>query len=210
MDKILELTARFPELKVCSEDVLNAVNAIIDCYKAGGKVLICGNGGSSSDSSHIVGEFMKGFLKLRPLSADKRSQLKSNCADITDELLDNLQGSLPAINLTENSGIISAFANDVDPVNVYAQQVLGYGKKGDVIIGITTSGNSSNILNACNLAKGLGLTVIGLTGRDGGKLKNASDICIIAPEQETFKIQELHLPIYHCICAMVEDAFYTE
>ncbi len=210
MDRILELTTRFPELKICSEDVLNAVNAIIDCYKAGGKVLICGNGGSSSDSSHIVGEFMKGFLKLRPLSAKKRAELKSNCADITDELLDNLQGSLPAINLTENSGIISAFANDVDPVNVYAQQVLGYGKKGDVLIGITTSGNSGNVLNACNLAKGLGLTVIGLTGRDGGKLKNASDICIIAPEHETFKIQELHLPIYHCICAMVEEAFYTE
>lgn len=210
MDKILELTTRFPELKTCSKDVLDAVNVIIECYKAGGKVLICGNGGSSSDSSHIVGEFMKGFLKLRPLSAEKRAELKSNCADITDELLDNLQGSLPAINLTENSGIISAFANDVDPVNVYAQQVLGYGKKGDVLIGITTSGNSGNVLNACNLAKGLGLTVIGLTGRDGGKLKNASDICIIAPEHETFKIQELHLPIYHCICAMVEEVFYTE
>ena len=109
MDKILELTTRFPELKTCSKDVLDAVNVIIECYKASGKVLICGNGGSSSDSSHIVGEFMKGFLKLRPLSAEKRAELKSNCADITDELLDNLQGSLPAINLTENSGIISAF-----------------------------------------------------------------------------------------------------
>lgn len=210
MDKILELTTRFPELKSCSEDVLNAVNAIINCYKAGGKVMICGNGGSSSDSSHIVGELMKGFLKLRPLNSEKREELKNNCPSISDELLDNLQGSLPAINLTENSGIISAFANDVEPANVYAQQVLGYGKKGDVLIGITTSGNSCNVLNACYLAKGLGLTVIGLTGRDGGKLKTVSDICIVAPEHETFKIQELHLPIYHCICAMVEEAFYTE
>ncbi len=210
MDKILELTTRFPELKNCRDDVVKAVNAIVKCYKTGGKVLICGNGGSSSDSSHIVGELMKGFLKLRPLSAEQRKELKDNCSDITDDLLDNLQGSLPAINLTENSGIISAFANDVDSENVYAQQVLGYGKKGDVLIGLTTSGNSCNVLKACNLAKGLGLTVIGLTGRDGGKLKLASDICIIAPEYETFKIQELHLPIYHCICAMVEETFFTE
>ncbi len=210
MDKILELESRFPALKVCSSEIKNAVDAIVNCYKNGGKVLICGNGGSSSDSSHIVGELMKGFLKCRPLSTEKRAELKKNCADISDELLDNLQGSLSAINLAENSGLISAFNNDVEPANVYAQQVLGHGKAGDVLIGLTTSGNSANVLNACYMAKGLGLTVIGLTGRDGGKLKETSDIAIIVPEMETFKIQELHLPIYHCICAMVEESFFAE
>lgn len=210
MNKIIELETRFPALKGCTKDIINAVEKIVNCYKNGGKVLICGNGGSSSDSSHIVGELMKGFLKCRPLSAEKRAELKDKCPNITDSLLDNLQGSLPAINLTENSGIISAFANDVEPANVYAQQVLGYGKPGDVLIGLTTSGNSTNVLNACYLAKGLGLTVIGLTGRDGGKLKETSDISIIVPEMETFKIQELHLPVYHCICAMVEESFFTE
>ena len=210
MDKIMELESRFPALKVCSSEVKKAVDVIVDCYKNGGKVLICGNGGSSSDSAHIVGELMKGFLKCRPLSAQKRTELKKNCPALSDALLDNLQGSLSAINLTENSGLISAFANDVEPANVYAQQVLGHGKPGDILIGLTTSGNSANVLNACYVAKGLGLTVIGLTGRDGGKLKEASDISIIVPETETFKIQELHLPVYHCICAMVEEAFFAE
>ena len=207
---INELLTRYPCLSVCKDDIINATNAIISCYKNGGKVLICGNGGSASDSAHIVGELMKGFIKKRPLSEQTKNALKENNGNLNDEVFDRLQGSLPAINLCENSAIISAFANDVDPDMIYAQEVLGYGKSQDVFIGITTSGNSTNVLNAAELAKGLGLTTIGLTGRDGGKLKTICDITIVVPEYETFKIQELHLPVYHLICALVEDEFFKE
>ncbi len=210
MDKIVELIERYPELDGMQQQISSAIETVINCYKNGGKVLICGNGGSASDSSHIVGELMKGFLKKRPLSTDERAEMKAACPGLTDDMLDNLQGSLPAINLTEGSAILSAFANDVDPEMVYAQLALGYVKKGDVLIGITTSGNSKNVLNACYVAKSRGASVIGLTGRDGGKLKTAADNCLIVPECETFKIQELHLPIYHCICAAVEQAFYND
>ena len=193
---INELLTRYPCLSVCKDDIINATNAIISCYKNGGKVLICGNGGSASDSAHIVGELMKGFIKKRPLSEQTKNALKENNGNLNDEVFDRLQGSLPAINLCENSAIISAFANDVDPDMIYAQEVLGYGKSQDVLIGITTSGNSTNVLNAAELAKGLGLTTIGLTGRDGGELKTICDTTIVVPEHETFKIQELHLPVY--------------
>lgn len=209
MNLYQEFAVRYPNMENMLEDIKRATQLIVDCYRSGGKVLICGNGGSASDSCHIVGELMKGFLKKRPLSNEERAAMHEKNPNISDALLDNLQGSLPAINLTENSGIISAFANDVDPANVYAQQVLGYGQYNDVLIGITTSGNSENIINACNVAKAIGVNVIGLTGKDGGALKNVSDVCLIAPENETFKIQECHLPIYHLICAAVEDEFYN-
>lgn len=208
MNKLDELIERYPSLSVCGEQISDAVDKIIESYKNGGKLLICGNGGSSSDSGHIVGELMKGFLKRRPISAEQRLNMKKLNPDISDYLLDNLQGSLSAINLTENSALISAFANDVDPTLSYAQQVLGHGKAGDVFIGISTSGNAGNVFDACQIAKALGLVTIGLTGRDGGKLNSVADIMIIVPEEETFKIQELHLPVYHCICAMVEEYFF--
>lgn len=209
MDMYTEFVARYPQMENMVDDIKKTVDIIVNCYRSGGKVLICGNGGSASDSCHIVGELMKGFLKKRPLTNEERSAMREKNPEISDELIDNLQGSLPAINLTENSGIISAFANDVDPANVYAQQVLGYGQYNDVLIGITTSGNSVNVINACHVAKALGVNVIGLTGKDGGKLKELSDVCLIAPENETFKIQECHLPIYHLICAAVEAEFYN-
>ncbi len=208
MSIIEELIVRYPALECCKSEIIKAVGRIIESYKKGGKVLICGNGGSSSDSGHIVGELMKGFLKLRPLSLSKREEMKKNNPDISDTLLDQLQGSLSAINLTENSALISAFANDVDPRLSYAQQVLGHARGNDILIGISTSGNAGNVADACHVAKALGVTTIGLTGKDGGLLKNLSDICIVVPENETFKIQELHLPVYHCICAMVEEHFF--
>ena len=210
MNRFEELFARYPQLEVCKDDIQKSIDAIIECYKAGGKVMICGNGGSSSDSGHIVGELMKGFLKMRPLSEEKRAEMKKNNPEISDELMDNLQGSLSAINLTENSALVSAFANDCDPKLSYAQQVLGHARKGDVLIGLSTSGNSGNVIDACHVAKALGITTITLTGRDGGILKRMSDIGVVVPEQETFKIQELHLPVYHCICAMVEEYFYKK
>ncbi len=208
--KIEELLNCYPTLKCCENDITAATNAIINCYKNGGKVLICGNGGSSADSGHIVGELMKGFLKMRPLNTEMRAEMKSKNPMVSDKMLDNLQCSLPAINLTENSVIISAFANDVDPDMAYAQQVLGYAKPGDIFIGISTSGNAKNVANAANIAKAVGAVTIGLTGKDGGKLKNLCDTTIIVPENETYKIQELHLPVYHYICAAVEAAFFDK
>jgi len=208
--KINELLESYPSLDRCEADIIAATNAIIDCYKSGGKVLLCGNGGSSADSGHIVGELMKGFLKMRPISDAQKAAMKKEYPDFPDEMFPLLQGSLPAINLTENSVIISAFANDVDPDMSYAQQVLGYANKGDVFIGISTSGNAKNVANAVKVARAMGATTIGLTGKDGGALKQLCDVTIVVPQNETYKIQELHLPVYHYICAAVEAAFYTE
>ncbi len=208
--KITELFENYPSLKVCESDITAATNAIVDCYKNGGKVLICGNGGSSADSGHIVGELMKGFLKMRPISEKQKASMKANYPDFPDDMFSRLQGSLPAINLTENSVIISAFANDVDPDMSYAQQVLGYAKKGDILIGISTSGNAKNVANAVKVAKAVGAVTIALTGKDGGMLKALCDTTIVVPQNETYKIQELHLPVYHYICAAVEDVFYNE
>ena len=208
--KISELLSNYPSLEVCEKDITDATNAIINCYKNGGKVLICGNGGSSADSGHIVGELMKGFLKMRPISDAQKAQMKENYPDFPDEMFPLLQGSLPAINLTENSVIISAFANDVDPDMSYAQQVLGYANKGDVLIGISTSGNAKNVAYAVKVARAKGAVTVGLTGKDGGILKNLCDTTIVVPQNETYKIQELHLPVYHYICAAVEAAFYNE
>lgn len=203
-----ELMNRYPQLEVCKEDIVNAVNMIIECYEKGGKLLICGNGGSCADSDHIVGELMKGFLKLRPLGDEKKTEMKKNCDLIDDEFLSKLQGGLPAISLVSLNSLNSAFCNDVDPELIYAQSVLGLAKENDILIGLSTSGNSKNVFAAVKVAKALGVKVIGLTGNKGGKLKEYSDIAICVPESETFKIQELHLPIYHYLCAAVEEHFF--
>jgi len=205
-----ELLIRYPELKVCKEDITSTENAIISAYKNSKKLLICGNGGSCADSEHIVGELLKGFLKMRPLSEECKAELKENNPQISNELLDKLQGSLPAIALTGHPALTTAFLNDVDPTLTFAQQLFGLGQKGDVFIGITTSGNSDNVCKAAHLAKAMGIKVIGLTGQKGGKLKEISDICICVPETETFKVQELHLPIYHYLCAAVESYFFEK
>lgn len=204
-----ELLNRFPNLKECENDIEKAVNSIINCYENGGKILLCGNGGSCADCDHIVGELMKGFLKLRPLNNEKKEQMKKNCNLVDDELLNNLQGGLPAIAIPSITALNSAFCNDVDPELVYAQPLMALAKQNDILIGISTSGNSKNVYGAVKVAKALGIEIIGLTGKTGGKMKEIADICICAPETETFKIQELHLPIYHYICAKVESHFFN-
>ena len=203
-----ELLARYPALEVCKEDILKAKEAIIKCYKNGGKLLLCGNGGSCADCDHIVGELMKGFLKKRPLNDEKKTKMLENCPELDAHTLDSLQDALPAISLTSYNALNTAFANDVDPELTFAQGVLGLGKSGDVLIAISTSGNSKSVTTAAKVAQALGVKVIALTGRDGGTLRAVSDVAIIAPECETYKIQELHLPIYHYLCAEVEKHFF--
>ena len=203
-----ELIERYPALSEIKDDITKATEEIIACYENGGKVLLCGNGGSCADCDHIAGELMKGFLKKRPLSVPKKEELTNNEPSLDDEFLSKLQCGLPAVSLPSMTAPNSAFANDVDPDLIYAQGVLVLGKAGDILIGISTSGNSKNVCAAAKIAKATGCKVIGLTGCKGGELKEYADVCICVPESETFKIQELHLPVYHCICAMVEEYFF--
>ena len=210
MIMINELIKRYPMLEVCREDIEKTLEAIISCYERGGKLLLCGNGGSAADCDHIVGELMKGFLKKRPLSDEKKEEMKKLSPSLDTDLLSKLQSGLPAISLPSLSILNSAFCNDVDPSLIYAQSVLGLGKKGDLLIAISTSGNAENVAAAVKVARGIGMTTVGLTGESGGKLRTLADICICAPEKETFKIQELHLPIYHLLCAAVEDHFFAK
>ena len=205
-----ELLERYPQLDFCKDKIKEAAEALINCYENGGKVLICGNGGSCADSDHIVGELMKGFLKLRPLSDEKKAEMKANCPIVDDELLNKLQGGLPAISLPSITALNSAFCNDVDPELIYAQPLMALGTKKDILLALSTSGNSKNVYGAVKVAKALGVKVIGLSGKMGGKLKEVSDICICVPETETFKIQELHLPVYHYLCAAVETHFFDK
>lgn len=205
-----ELIERYPVLDEIKEDIAKATEEMIACYENGGKVLLCGNGGSSADCDHIAGELMKGFLKKRPLSATKKEELITKIPALSDELLSKLQCGLPAVSLPSMTAPNSAFANDVDADLIYAQGVLSLGKSGDILIAISTSGNSKNVCAAAKIAKATGCKVIGLTGYKGGELKEYADVCICVPESETFKIQELHLPVYHCICAMIEEYFFKE
>ena len=202
------LISRYPKLKPHKETIKRASDNIIRSYEMGGKVLVCGNGGSGSDAEHIVGELMKGFVKKRPLQGKIRASLESCVDERAKVLLEKLQTPLPAISLISQTSLISAFANDVDPNLIFAQQVAGYGKKGDVLIGMSTSGNSKNVIYSMVMARALGIVTIGLTGRAGGKMKEMCDILIDVPEDETFKVQELHLPIYHVLCMLVEDHFF--
>ena len=204
---INELLKRYPILEECKKEISLAEEILLNCFRNGNKLLVCGNGGSCADSDHIVGELMKGFLLKRKISEDMRAKLAS--FEDGEYLADNLQGAVPAISLTAHAGLISAFANDVSPDMVYAQQVFGYAKPGDVLIGITTSGNSANVVNAAKVAKACGMKVIGLTGKKENKLDKISDVVIHAPETETYKVQELHLPIYHYLCAKCENEIFS-
>lgn len=203
-----ELFQRYPALEVCRNEIWKAYEIIKASYENGGKLLIAGNGGSAADSEHIVGELMKGFVKPRKLSDEFVSKLKNVDEHMGEELGEKLQGALPAIALVDHVALSTAYLNDVDPLLGFAQQINGYGDEEDVFLAISTSGNSKNILYACTIAKAKGMKVVGLTGKDGGKLKDMSDVVIIVPESETFKIQELHLPVYHCLCLMLEETFY--
>ena len=200
MDYLNNLIERYPVLKVCKDDINNAYELLKEMYNNRGKALICGNGGSAADSDHIVGELMKGFYKKRQISGELKAKL--------GELSDKLQMPLRAISLTNHIALSTAFMNDVAPEMIYAQQVLGYGDMGDCLIAISTSGNSKNVVNAIKAAKALGLNTIGLTGELGGELSVLSDVCIKVPAKLTANVQELHLPVYHTICAMLEDYFF--
>lgn len=195
MDKLLE---RYPALECCVKDISAALELIINTYKNGGKVLVCGNGGSAADSEHIVGELMKGFMIKRSVDDER----------IPVYLRKNLQGALPAISLPSQSAILSAFINDVDPEMMYAQLVYGYGNKNDLLICLSTSGNSKNCVNAAEVAKYIGVRVLSLTGSKKSKLSEISDCTIKVPETETYKVQEYHLPVYHYLCSMTEKTFF--
>ncbi len=195
-----KLISRYPALEQCREYIEKARGLIIDTYKSGGKILVCGNGGSAADSEHIVGELMKGFLSKRRVN-DKR---------IPEELLDRLQGALPAISLPSQISVLSAFANDIDADMAYAQLVYGYAKENDLVIGISTSGNSSNVVNAVRVAKAVGAKTVSMTGAKDSMLSEISDVCIKVPETQTYKVQEYHLPVYHYLCAEAEKEFFND
>ena len=202
------LIERYPKLTVCKEDIKKAYELLEAAYRNGRKLLVCGNGGSASDSEHIVGELMKEFKLKRKVYSDQAAALKAIDPELGQVLADNLQGALPAICLTGHSSLTTAFMNDANADLVFAQQVNGYGKPGDVFLGISTSGNSKNVLYAAVNAKAKGLKVIGLTGAKASKLMKYADVCIRVPETETYKIQEYHLPVYHCLCLMLEEKFF--
>ena len=204
------LIDRYPKLIVCREDIMKAYYLLEKAYNNGRKLLVCGNGGSASDSEHIVGELMKEFKLKRKVYSDQEIALKAIDPELGQVLADHLQGALPAISLTGHSSLQTAYMNDAVPELVFAQQVNGYGKSGDVFLGISTSGNSKNVLYAAVNAKAKGLKLIGLTGAKENKLMNYSDVCIRVPETETYKIQELHLPVYHCLCLMLEEKFFGD
>lgn len=209
MDLRTELFERYPCLCACEKDIDAARELICETYKRGGTVYVCGNGGSCSDSDHIVGELMKGFLLRRKLQAADTAKFAEMFEDGA-EFAANLQGALPAVSLTAQTAILSAFANDVEPDMVYAQLVYGYARENDLVIGLSTSGNSKNVVNAIKAAKFRGAKTLSMTGMKESKLSAMSDVTIRVPETETFKIQELHLPVYHYLCAAVEEEFFAK
>ena len=201
MEILDELYVRYPQLKCCESEIAKAFDLLLTCYRGGGKVLTCGNGGSAADAEHIVGELLKKFRRHRDIDS-------GIAAKLPPELVAKLEGALPAVSLVSMSGILTAFANDVAWETAFAQQVYGLGNPGDVLIALSTSGNSANCVNAALVAKAKGMKVISMTGEGGGRLGELADAAVKVPESETFKIQELHLPIYHALCAELEEALF--
>lgn len=206
--RISELISRYPKLSNLDEQLKQSAEQLIRCYSSGNKIMVCGNGGSAADALHIVGELMKAFVCKRKVS--KEWQMKFSELPDGEYISQNLQMAFPAISLVNETGLLTAYANDVAPDMNFAQQVFGQGNAGDVLIAISTSGNSENVLYAAEVARAKSIKVIALTGQSGGKLKDYADILINVPENETFKIQELHLPVYHALCLAVEAEFYSE
>lgn len=202
------LIQRYPMLESIKKDIILAYHLMESCYSRGGKILIAGNGGSAADAEHIVGELMKGFKLPRKLPPVLQEKLISEDMELGHVLAENLQGALPAIALDGHLALSTAYMNDCNPLLCFAQQVNGYGNPGDVFWGISTSGNSKNILYAATTARAKGLKVVGLTGAKDSQLSALSNVCIKVPGTETYKIQELHLPVYHCLCLMLEDHFF--
>ena len=244
-EHIDNLVSRYPKLFGCRGEIERAYEAIAAAYRRGGKLLVCGNGGSAADSDHIVGELMKNFAVKRGIDPELAGEIVRIAGDVypTDggasdpgasdasvtgagvtvgaaaagaaaeasvgaSLVANLNGALPAIALTQHAALNFACINDNSADATFAQQVLGLGRKGDVFLGITTSGNSKNVIYAAIVARAKGLSTVALTGRDGGRIKQVVDVCVVAPEEETYKIQELHLPIYHALCLALERSFF--
>ena len=209
--KISELIERYPALEICRGDLTLAVEKICAAFAAGNKLITCGNGGSAADALHIVGELMKGFAlprRLEDFNADFLKTAEKLFPNDAEYFKKNLQCALPALSLVGETALTTAFANDQAPDLAFAQQLFGIGKRGDILLAISTSGNSANVIYAVEVAKILGVTSIALTGRSGGKLKNLADIVICVPSDTTFKIQEFHLPIYHMLCLAAEAEFF--
>ncbi len=202
-----ELFRRYPELDACRDSILKAYNMICATYEKGGTLFISGNGGSCSDSEHIVGELLKSFKFKRKISPELSEKLYS-LGEAGRALSNTLEGALPAISLCGHSALTTAFLNDTEPKMTFAQQLLGLGKSGDTLMVISTSGNSENCVYAATLAKAMGIHTVAMTGKKESKLSELCDITIKAPELETYKIQEKHLPIYHALCAMIEETFF--
>ena len=203
------LEERYPVLRPLDKELREAFSMMKRCFEKGGKLLLCGNGGSSADSDHIVGELMKAFCKKRKIKPELLSQLKELYGDTEASYFEkHLEVGLPAISFSSQTALHTAFSNDQDETLFYAQCLLGYGKKEDLLFGISTSVNAKNVGYALKLAKAMGIPSILLTGKDGGSGKEYADLTIIAPSMETYQIQELHLPIYHCLCLMVEQYFF--
>jgi len=209
MNHLALLLRRYPVLNQSSQDIEDAFNTLVHSFQSHGKLLIAGNGGSSSDAEHIVGELMKGFKLKRTLPTELQARLTEADQSMGGVLAKRLQGALPAIALDAHTAFNTAFSNDCDPLLCFAQQVLAYGQQEDVLLAISTSGNSQNVLYAAVTARAKGMKVIGLTGESGGKLKPLTDVCICVPETEAYLAQELHLPIYHTLCLMLEQHFFS-
>lgn len=206
--EINELILRYPQLEKCRDDIEKVVEIFVNCYKKGGKILLCGNGGSESDCDHIVGELMKGFLSHRKLNKEDSDKINEIFED--ENAANNLQYAIPAISLPSLTAVSTAFINDVSPDMVYAQLMYGYAKENDVAVGISTSGNSKNVVCAIKCAKAKNIVTVALTGKKESRLSDICDVTIKVPESETYKIQELHLPVYHYICAKVEEVLFGE
>lgn len=202
------LIERYPQLEICEKSIWNVYQILCMSFKEGGKLLIAGNGGSAADAEHIVGELMKGFVKKRALEKSEKAAIMELNPEMGERLCKYLQKALPAIALSGHVALSTAYMNDMDGSFGFAQQAYGYGKKGDVLLGITTSGNSENVLYAVLAAKAKGLKTVALTGQSGGRIKEMADQAIMVPETEAYKVQELHLPIYHTLCLMLEETFY--
>ncbi len=203
-----QLLKRYSKLNHLELAIAGAVGSIVECYRNGGKVLVCGNGGSSADAGHIVGELMKSFETKRPLKPEIQQNLKSQFGERGSLLSEKLQQGLPAISLSEHTSLITAISNDLGGDFIFAQQVAGYGNSGDVLLALSTSGNAQNVLDALMVAKVKGLKTIGMTGETGGQMKEFCDVLINVPETRTAYVQELHLPVYHALCMMVEREMF--
>lgn len=205
-----ELFERFPSLIICRDEFDKAYHIIKEAYQSGGQLLIAGNGGSAADSEHMTGELMKSFLFYRAIDTETKTNLSAQFGEEGKSLAEKLEGALPAVPLTSMPALGTAIANDGDAATDFAQKLYGYGRAGDVFLGITTSGNSRNIIYALMVAKARKIRTVVLTGGDGGKCRELADVSVVVPEKKTFRIQELHLPVYHAFCAMLEAEFFEE